>query len=43
MTPLARSDNIVDNPDKGVAEHIREYVATDGRRAPQDGRGVRRA
>jgi deazaflavin-dependent oxidoreductase (nitroreductase family) len=23
---------IVDNPDKGVADHIREYVATDGRR-----------
>jgi deazaflavin-dependent oxidoreductase (nitroreductase family) len=26
------SEEIVDNPDKGVAEHIREYVATDGRR-----------
>jgi deazaflavin-dependent oxidoreductase (nitroreductase family) len=23
---------IVDNPDEGVADHIREYVATDGRR-----------
>ena len=26
------SEEIVDNPDHGVAEHIREYVATDGRR-----------
>jgi deazaflavin-dependent oxidoreductase (nitroreductase family) len=26
------SEEIVDNPDTGVAEHIREYVATDGRR-----------
>jgi deazaflavin-dependent oxidoreductase (nitroreductase family) len=28
----ARSEEIVDNPDDWVAEHIREYVATDGRR-----------
>ena len=27
-----RSEEIVDNPDDWVAEHIREYVATDGRR-----------
>jgi deazaflavin-dependent oxidoreductase (nitroreductase family) len=26
------SEEIVDNPDNGVAEHIRDYVATDGRR-----------
>jgi deazaflavin-dependent oxidoreductase (nitroreductase family) len=26
------SDRVIDNPDTGVAEHIREYVATDGRR-----------
>jgi deazaflavin-dependent oxidoreductase (nitroreductase family) len=26
------TDEIIDNPDEGVAEHIREYVATDGRR-----------
>jgi deazaflavin-dependent oxidoreductase (nitroreductase family) len=26
------SEEIVDNPDSGVAEHIRDYVATDGRR-----------
>jgi len=29
---MARSEEIVDNPDGWVAEHIREYVATDGRR-----------
>src|SRR3954454_13891176 len=28
----AKSDEIVDNPDGWVGEHIREYVATDGRR-----------
>jgi deazaflavin-dependent oxidoreductase (nitroreductase family) len=28
----AKSDDIVDNPDSWVAEHIRDYVATDGRR-----------
>jgi deazaflavin-dependent oxidoreductase (nitroreductase family) len=28
----ARSEEIVDNPDGWVAEHIRDYVATDGRR-----------
>jgi deazaflavin-dependent oxidoreductase (nitroreductase family) len=28
----ASAEQIVDNPDDGVAEHIREYVATDGRR-----------
>ena len=28
----ARTDEIVDNPDGWVSEHIREYVATDGRR-----------
>jgi deazaflavin-dependent oxidoreductase (nitroreductase family) len=28
----ANSDDIVDNPDSWVAEHIRDYVATDGRR-----------
>jgi hypothetical protein len=27
-----RSEEIVDNPDGWVAEHIRDYVATDGRR-----------
>jgi deazaflavin-dependent oxidoreductase (nitroreductase family) len=27
-----QSDDIVDNPDSWVAEHIRDYVATDGRR-----------
>ncbi len=26
------TNEIIDNPDEGVAEHIREYVATDGRR-----------
>jgi deazaflavin-dependent oxidoreductase (nitroreductase family) len=26
------ADGIIDNPADGVAEHIREYVATDGRR-----------
>jgi len=26
------SEEIIDNPDEGIAEHIREYVATDGRR-----------
>jgi deazaflavin-dependent oxidoreductase (nitroreductase family) len=30
--PPARLPQIVDNPDEGVAEHIREYVTTDGRR-----------
>jgi deazaflavin-dependent oxidoreductase (nitroreductase family) len=29
---MDRSEEIVDNPDPGVAEHIREYVATGGRR-----------
>jgi deazaflavin-dependent oxidoreductase (nitroreductase family) len=29
---MNQSEEIVDNPDEGVAEHIREYVATDGRR-----------
>jgi deazaflavin-dependent oxidoreductase (nitroreductase family) len=29
---MARSKEIVDNPDPEVAEHIREYVATDGGR-----------
>jgi deazaflavin-dependent oxidoreductase (nitroreductase family) len=29
---LDGSEEIVDNPDGGVAEHIREYLATDGRR-----------
>jgi deazaflavin-dependent oxidoreductase (nitroreductase family) len=29
---MRRSDEIIDNPDDWVAEHIREYVATDGRR-----------
>jgi deazaflavin-dependent oxidoreductase (nitroreductase family) len=29
---MDRSEEIVDNPDAGVAEHIHEYVATDGRR-----------
>jgi deazaflavin-dependent oxidoreductase (nitroreductase family) len=29
---MDRSEEIVDNPDQGVAEHIGEYVATDGRR-----------
>jgi hypothetical protein len=29
---MDRSEEIVDNPDDGVAEHIRQYVATDGRR-----------
>jgi deazaflavin-dependent oxidoreductase (nitroreductase family) len=29
---MDRSEEIVDNPDPGVAEHIRDYVATDGRR-----------
>ena len=29
---MDRSEKIVDNPDEGVAEHIRDYVATDGRR-----------
>ena len=29
---MDRSEQIIDNPDHGVAEHIREYVATDGRR-----------
>jgi deazaflavin-dependent oxidoreductase (nitroreductase family) len=29
---MDRYEEIVDNPDEGVAEHIREYVATDGRR-----------
>jgi len=29
---MDRSEEIVDNPDGWVAEHIREYVATDGRR-----------
>jgi deazaflavin-dependent oxidoreductase (nitroreductase family) len=28
---MDRSEEIVDNPDGWVAEHIREYVATDGR------------
>jgi deazaflavin-dependent oxidoreductase (nitroreductase family) len=28
----ARSEQIVDNPDSWVAEHIRDYVATGGRR-----------
>jgi deazaflavin-dependent oxidoreductase (nitroreductase family) len=30
--PPAQLPEIVDNPDVWVAEHIREYVATDGRR-----------
>jgi deazaflavin-dependent oxidoreductase (nitroreductase family) len=30
--PPAQLPDIVDNPDVWVAEHIREYVATDGRR-----------
>jgi deazaflavin-dependent oxidoreductase (nitroreductase family) len=29
---MDESNEIFDNPDHGVAEHIREYVATDGRR-----------
>jgi hypothetical protein len=29
---MDRSEEIVDNRDGSVAEHIREYVATDGRR-----------
>ena len=29
---MDRSEEILDNPDSGVAEHIREYVATDGER-----------
>jgi deazaflavin-dependent oxidoreductase (nitroreductase family) len=29
---MTRSEEIVDNPDTGVAEHIREYIATDGQR-----------
>jgi deazaflavin-dependent oxidoreductase (nitroreductase family) len=29
---MNRSEEIVDNPDDWVAGHIREYVATDGRR-----------
>src|SRR4029453_3404903 len=29
---MNQSEEIVDNPDEGVGEHIREYVATDGRR-----------
>ncbi len=29
---MHRPEGIFDNPDEGVAEHIREYVATDGRR-----------
>jgi deazaflavin-dependent oxidoreductase (nitroreductase family) len=32
MTSVDRSEEIVENPDERVAEHIREYVATDGRR-----------
>jgi deazaflavin-dependent oxidoreductase (nitroreductase family) len=28
----AKSEDIVDNPDGWVGEHIREYVATDGRK-----------
>jgi deazaflavin-dependent oxidoreductase (nitroreductase family) len=29
---MDRPEEIVDNPDHGIAEHIREYVGTDGRR-----------
>jgi deazaflavin-dependent oxidoreductase (nitroreductase family) len=29
---MDRSEEIIDNPDEGIAEHIREYVATGGRR-----------
>ena len=29
---MDRSEEILDNPDSAVAEHIREYVATDGER-----------
>jgi deazaflavin-dependent oxidoreductase (nitroreductase family) len=29
---VRRSEEIVDNPDGWVAQHIRDYVATDGRR-----------
>jgi hypothetical protein len=29
---MDRSEEIVDNPDGWGAEHIREYVATDGQR-----------
>jgi hypothetical protein len=29
---MDRSEEIVDNPDRGVAEHIRDYVTTGGRR-----------
>ena len=29
--PLDPSEEIIDNPHSGVAEHIRDYVATDGR------------
>jgi deazaflavin-dependent oxidoreductase (nitroreductase family) len=29
---MDRSEEIIDNPDDWVANHIREYVATDGRR-----------
>jgi hypothetical protein len=29
---MDRFEEIVDNPDGWVGEHIREYVATDGRR-----------
>jgi len=31
---MDRSEEIVDNRDGWVAEHTREYVATDGRRGP---------
>jgi hypothetical protein len=30
MTTMERPEEIVDNPDRWVAEHIREYVTTDG-------------
>jgi deazaflavin-dependent oxidoreductase (nitroreductase family) len=35
LTLLDRPEEIVDNPDGGIAEHIREYVATCGRRGHQ--------
>jgi hypothetical protein len=38
---MERSEEIVDNLDGWVAEHIREYVATGGRRATGSAAGRR--
>ena len=34
---MDRSEESVDSPTTGVAWHVRDYVATDGRRAAWDG------